>query len=154
VVQDPAESLVADVQVALDNAHTHLTATTDSTGAYRFLSVPAGTYQITARRNGFDPIIIPSITVSAGQSVTQNLSFLHLNAAVSVSVTVYGNTSGTTETGYYADQVQQGVFGNVPIVNQPYTITVHPRPPGQHCSELSDGRHGDGYYRRRCHGAV
>jgi iron complex outermembrane recepter protein len=124
VVRDPAQSLVPGAQVALDSGQTHLTTTTDATGAYRFAPVAAGTYRITAKQNGFDPVSIPSITVSAGQALMQDLRFTRLNAGV--SITVNGNTSGTTGTGYYTDQVQQGIFGNAPIVNQPYTITVLP----------------------------
>jgi iron complex outermembrane recepter protein len=125
-IKDPDQSVVANAAVTLRNSQTGLTlqTSTDQTGQYSFASVLPGNYQLEINKAGFAPIVISSLTVADGQNVTRDGSFSL--AAASTSVTVNGDTSGTPASGYYVGNVDQGVMGNVPIVNQPYTITVMP----------------------------
>jgi iron complex outermembrane receptor protein len=125
-IKDPAQSVVANAAVTLRNLQTALVfqSTTNQAGQYAFASLPAGTYRLEANRTGFAAIVVPSFTIAAGQNVTRDLSFSL--AGANTSVTVTAGLSGTPANGYYVDNVDPGVLGTAPIVNQPYTITVLP----------------------------
>ena len=125
-IKDPDQSVVGNAVVTLENPQTApaLQTTTNQAGQYVFTSVLPGTYRLEAHKPGFAPIVLPSLTVPAGQNITRDLSFAL--ASTSASVTVNGGVSGTSVQGYYVDHVDQGVLGSSPIVNQPYTITVVP----------------------------
>jgi iron complex outermembrane receptor protein len=125
-IKDPDQSVVGNAVVSLENLQTTRTfqATTNESGQYIFPSVPQGTYRLEAHKPGFAAIVLPSLTISAGQNLTRDLSFAL--AGTSASVTVNAGQTGTAAEGYYVDHVNQGVLGNAPIVNQPYTITVLP----------------------------
>lgn len=126
MVKDPDQSVVGNAAVTLSNAATgqSLQATTDAAGRYRFAPVSAGTYRLEARKNGFAPAVVASIVVADGQSVTQDVVFAE--AAASASVTVNAALPGTAAAGYYVNNVDRGVMGTAPIVNQPFMITVLP----------------------------
>ena len=125
-IKDPDQSLVNNAVVTLGNLQTTLTlqTTTNQAGQYAFVSVSPGTYRLEAHKAGFAIIVIPSLTILAGQNLTRDVSFAL--AGASTSITVNSGLSGTPVTGYYVDNVDRGVMGNAPIVNQPYTITVLP----------------------------
>jgi iron complex outermembrane recepter protein len=125
-IKDPDQSVVANATVTLENIQTSntLQTTTNQTGQYTFASVPPGTYKLEAKRSGFATIVVPALGIYPGQNLTRDLSFSL--AGASTSVTVNGGSPGTTADGYYVDNVDPGVLGSSPIVNQPYTITVLP----------------------------
>ena len=124
--RDPDQSVVGSAVVSLQNLQTAASyrATTDPTGQYAFASVPPGSYRLQAHKPGFADIVIPSLVLAGGQSQTQDLSFAL--AGANTSVTVNGALAGTPADGYYVSNVDRGVLGTSPIVNQPYTITVLP----------------------------
>ena len=125
-IKDPDQSVVGNAVVTLENPQTTptLQTTTNQAGQYVFASVLPGTYRLEAHKPGFAPIVLPSLTVPAGQNITRDLTFAL--ASTSASVTVNGGVSGTSVQGYYVNHVDQGVLGAAPVVNQPYTITVMP----------------------------
>ncbi|WP_158819449.1 TonB-dependent receptor [Granulicella sp. S156] len=125
-IKDPDQSVVGNAVVTLENSQTTpaLQTTTNQAGQYVFNSVLPGTYRLEAHKPGFAPIVLPSLTVPAGQYIRRDLSFAL--ASTSASVTVNGGVSGTSVQGYYVNHVDQGVLGTSPVVNQPYTITVMP----------------------------
>ena len=107
----------------LDGSGVHLTATSDSAGAYSVYAPGTGSYTLTAQKAGFAPVTI-TISLQAGAGVTRDLDFKTLSTESSVSV--QDSAFGTPAVGYYAGSVDRGVLGNAPIVNQPYAITVLP----------------------------
>jgi len=125
-IKDPDQSVVANAAITLRSSQTGLTfqTTTDQAGQYSFDSVLPGSYRLEISKAGFAPMVISSLTVADGQNVTRDGSISL--AAANTSVTINGDTSGTSASGYYVDSVDQGVMGTAPIVNQPYTITVLP----------------------------
>ncbi|QMV19052.1 TonB-dependent receptor plug domain-containing protein [Granulicella sp. 5B5] len=125
-IRDPDGSVVSHAVVTLSNPKTAspLQTTTDDAGQYTFADVEPGVYRLEARKAGFEPIVVPSITVGAGQMASRDLSFAIAGADESVTVT--GGASGSVANGYYVDNVDRGVLGTQPVVNQPYTITVIP----------------------------
>jgi iron complex outermembrane receptor protein len=125
-VKDPDQSVVANAAVTLVNPQTALTlqTTTDQRGQYAFTTVIPGTYRLEAHKAGFAPSVIAHMSVTAGQHITQNLSLAL--ASASTSVTVTAGLSGTPANGYSVDNVDRGVLGAAPVVNQPYMITALP----------------------------
>jgi iron complex outermembrane recepter protein len=125
-VKDPDQSVVSNAVVTLSNAATgqSVQGTTDTAGRYSFAAVAAGTYRLEAHKDGFSPVVVASIVVADGQSVTRDVVFAE--AAASASVTVSAGLSGTAAAGYYVNDVDRGVMGTAPIVNQPFMITVLP----------------------------
>jgi iron complex outermembrane receptor protein len=126
VIRDPDQSVVSSAVVTLTSAQASpvLQTVTNQAGQYTFSAVPAGTYRLEARKSGFAVIVIPQFAVTSGQNATQDLSFAL--AGTDTSITVNAGLSGTPANGYYVGNVDQGVLGTSPIVNQPYVITVMP----------------------------
>ena len=125
-IKDPDKSVVSNAVVTLSNPQigTPLQTTTDQSGQYTFANVAPGTYRLEAHKAGFATIVVPSLSLSAGQSLTQDASFSLAGTSASVTVTAGG--AGTQADGYFVSNVDRGVLGNAPLVNQPYVITVLP----------------------------
>jgi iron complex outermembrane receptor protein len=125
-IKDPDQSVVSNAVVTLTNAATgqSLQGTTDAAGRYSFTTVAAGTYRLEAHKDGFSPAVVAPIVVADGQRVSQDVVFAE--AAASASVTVSASLSGTAAAGYYVNDIDRGVMGTAPIVNQPFMITAMP----------------------------
>jgi iron complex outermembrane receptor protein len=126
VVRDPDQSVVGDASVTLANPAMNviLRSVTDQSGHYTFVAVTPGTYRLEAHKAGFATFVLPSLTVSGNDLISRDV-VLDL-AGTNTSVTVTAGLSGTPANAYYVSGVDQGVLGNSPVVNQPYTITVLP----------------------------
>ena len=123
-VRDPDQSVVAEAVVTLIDLRTAsiLHATSDASGQYTFASVPAGSYKLQAEKSGFAIALISSLNLVAGQTLIQDLTLSVGGASASVSVTA--GLSGTATEAYAVPNVDPGVMGRAPIVDQPFTITV------------------------------
>jgi iron complex outermembrane receptor protein len=126
MVKDPNQLSVADAQMTLNNVQTNAIASTatNQQGQYLFTGVTPGLYRLTAQAKGFNSIIIPQMTIAAGQNVTQDFVF-HLGGDTE-TITVSALQPGSAENGYRVDNVAPGVLGTAPILNTPYTISVLP----------------------------
>ena len=122
-VHDPSQLAVAGAQVSLDGVNIHETVVSDSSGRYLFATPPPGTYTVTAHKPGFGPVSA-ALTVTAGVDLPEDLNFLTVSDTS--GVTVNGKVGGSPAVGYYVPNVDRGVLGDEPIVNQPYMITVLP----------------------------
>jgi iron complex outermembrane receptor protein len=125
-IKDPDGSVVSGAIVTLSNPHTAtpLQTATNDAGQYAFSSVVPGTYRLEAHKAGFVTAVVPAVVVTASHTVTQDASFAI--AGDTSSVTVTGGSEGTSATGYYTENVDQGVLGTAPVVNQPFMITEMP----------------------------
>lgn len=125
VVHAPDQSVVPNARVTLTSLRTgvSVSTSTNSEGAY-LLSLAPGTYKLVVRKSGFADFTLPSVTIAAGQSLTQNISLA--GGAAHSTVTVYGSISGTPATGYHVGHVAQGVLGTTPVINLPYSVSVLP----------------------------
>ena len=121
-LKDPDHSVVPAATVTLSGP-SQQTTTTNQSGQYTFANVPPGTYRLEAQKPGFAPILIPSITITT-QSLTEDATFAL--AASNTSVTVNAGSTGTAAEGYAVSNVDRGVMGSAPVVNQPYTLTIVP----------------------------
>src|SRR6185437_7947791 len=89
-VVDPADAAVSNAPVTLTNTQTNATrsASTDSSGTYRFLSLDPGTYTVTVKAPGFKAMTQTGVVVSASETHNGGKMVLQLgNVSESISVT-------------------------------------------------------------------
>lgn len=88
-VHDPTGGVMAAVTVSAKNLQTGTTrtATTDSTGAFQILSVPAGNYEVTVAVQGFQTAVRTPVAVTVGASVTVNFDLVLGEVNQEVTVT-------------------------------------------------------------------
>ena len=91
-VQDAGEPAAAGVTVTATPTAggATLVATTDAAGNYTFITLPAGTYKLSAT-GGTNLSAAATVSLAAGGSVTQNLG---LTPASTVTVTVFNDLNG------------------------------------------------------------
>ena len=90
VVVDPNGAPVSGAQVQLHETQTNFqhTVTSDVGGNFAATLLPLGTYDVTARSVGFNPVTQKDITLRVGQSVDLRLSLLAITlSAVNVEAT-------------------------------------------------------------------
>ena len=70
-VSDPSGAVIPDVQVTVTNTATQVSrnTTTDHDGYYQVLSLPIGTYTVTAERNGFRKVVIDQNRLAINQAL-------------------------------------------------------------------------------------
>jgi hypothetical protein len=87
-VRDPSDAAVAGAKVTLTNTETHQSreAITTDTGGYDFATVPPGTFEVRAVKEGFAASVRNGIVVSANSTVRADLQLSV--GAVSETVTV------------------------------------------------------------------
>ena len=99
VVQDASGGVIPDAKVTLNNASTGVTqtATTNSAGIYRFISLPPAEYTIRSEASGFQAQTI-TFSLTTGQSAGINLTLAVSTAAESVNITAEAPVVDTSET--------------------------------------------------------
>jgi hypothetical protein len=90
IVSDSSGAVIPDVEVALTNQDTGVAreGTTNAAGYYRFPSLPAGKYKVTATKSGFQTVVQPDIVLEAVrvQSVPLTMNI----GTVTTQITVTG----------------------------------------------------------------
>ena len=109
-VVDPADAVVVNVPVTLTNPDTGATrtATTDSSGTYRFLELVPGTYTVTVKAPGFKTSSQTNIVVAAEETRSAGKIALEIGS-LSDSVSV---TAEATEVQLASSEKSQTVDGN------------------------------------------
>jgi len=76
VVVDETQGVLADVELRVVSETTSLArmVTTDLDGRYAVRALPVGSYEVSARRDGFEPLIVPAVVMPLGTSVVLNLT--------------------------------------------------------------------------------
>jgi hypothetical protein len=128
-VTDSSGALVPGVRVRLRNPDSNLTfqSLTDASGQFRFLTVPAATYELTAEKDGFTKVVHSAFAVHAAEPARVDIA-LHIGE-VTEEVIVSGippvvNTvtanEGNTITGQQAN--------TLPLTNRLFTqlMTLEP----------------------------
>ena len=92
VVRDASGGVLPGVTVTVTNTGTgtERSSVTNENGVYRLLLLPLGTYQVVAELSGFRRIEQSGFTLSAGQTLTVDLSMTV--GGVQETVTVSGET--------------------------------------------------------------
>jgi iron complex outermembrane recepter protein len=122
-VTDPQSAVVRDARVALLSGQNEVQTTrTDAQGRYRFDAISPGTYVVVVTAPGFQTATSAAIALTAGQSVTRDLSLAL--AGTTDFVSVEGRASAA---GYRAERVSSlGPLGSARLLDAPYTVNVLP----------------------------
>lgn len=137
---------VNPIQDALVTITGGATATTDASGAYSFPSLPAGSYDMTVTKYGYNDGTANGVVVSDGNATTQNFSLSLLpkftvsgtvtdaNTGKPLSAQIYipeypGSPISTNASGQYSVDLPDGVTHHFTVVATGYlngTATVTP----------------------------
>ena len=117
VVQDPTSAVVPKAAMKLKNVDTGLTAEalTNSSGFYRFSSLPPGNYEVSAGASGFQTRIL-KLTLSTNQVRDLNISLEVQAGAQSVQVSAEVEVLDTAETRQQLT-LHQDAVRDLPLLN-------------------------------------
>ena len=108
-VVDKSGGALTDATVTVVNEQTTFSRTqkTNAAGAYEFVNLPIGTYNVTFTREGFQTQTVPSILVQANRTATVNatLDVGKVTSSITVNETPLLNATDTTN-GYALDKSQ------------------------------------------------
>ena len=117
-VRDPSDAAVAGAKVTLTNTETHQSreAITTDTGGYDFATVPPGTFEVRAVKEGFAASVRNGIVVSANSTVRADLQLSVGAGSETVTVSSVGEVLQTDRA-----EVRQSVDTNQ-LENLPNSI--------------------------------
>jgi hypothetical protein len=72
-VTDPSGAVIPGVAISLTGGAQPLQATSSADGEYAFRAIAPGSYTVSVSADGFAPLSIPAVTLTAGQSKSLNL---------------------------------------------------------------------------------
>src|SRR5580658_6646764 len=115
-VVDPSGAVVVGGQIELENTASGLalSAHSGSDGAFKFLSVPIGTYKVVINAQSFTPETVNNVVVQAG--ATTNLNQVTLRIGTAEQVEVNGSGAVLLET---TDSQVTTTFATETIQNLP-----------------------------------
>src|SRR5215203_4211814 len=121
-VRDPAGAVVAGATVTVRNPSVGVTrtATSNDEGAYRFVQLPPGQYEVTVEAANFKKAVVPSVTLTVGQRA--DLDFALEIGQITDVVTVTGAQTELIETSKtnVSNTVDQARIENLPINQRDY----------------------------------
>ncbi len=117
VVKDPGQGVVPGAQVILTNVddHTQHTAATDADGAFHFVNLKPGHYELLVAAAGFAEYKMTAVQLDARQSVRLDVALKLASAAQSIEV---GGESGpviNTENATIGDTKDFSQITNLPV---------------------------------------
>src|SRR6266481_4267118 len=117
VVKDPGQGVVPGAQVILTNVddHTQHTAATDADGAFHFVTLKPGHYELLVAAAGFAEYKMTAVQLDARQSVRLDVALKLASAAQSIEV---GGESGpviNTENATIGDTKDFSQITNLPV---------------------------------------
>src|SRR6185437_2052646 len=112
---DPSGAVVPGASLTATNAATGIAFTTssDANGLYTFLVVPAGTYTIVARKNGFAEVTQTGVVVTVGARLTLNISMPLASQQSTVTVSGHAPIVETSRSAVTAT-VNERAIGDLP----------------------------------------
>ena len=98
LVKDNQDAVVPGATVTIRNVKTNAvrSANTDANGAYRFLGLPVGSYELTAELAGFSKYVRDGITVSLNQDAVVEIKIQPASISESIQVTADAPLLNTT----------------------------------------------------------
>jgi hypothetical protein len=114
---DPTGAVIPSVTVLLTNTGTAVqrTATTNSSGVYRFDFAEVGTYSLRATASGFNDLLVNNIVVTVGQAVTTNLHLEVGRATQTITVEAGGVQQVDTTNAELSGLVGRNSIANLPL---------------------------------------
>jgi hypothetical protein len=118
VLDAASRTPIAGVAVTANAPTQRATVTTDSSGAFSFLSLSPDTYTLSFEKSGYDPVALPGVTVVADQTQTYNATMnkalrtiARVTAQSATSLVKAGTTSDVYSVNAAGQQAAQGLAG-------------------------------------------
>src|SRR5271170_1868101 len=117
VVKDPGQGAVGGAQVTLTNAdeHTQHTATTDADGAFHFVNLKPGHYELVVAAAGFADYKVTAMQLDARQTLRLDVALKLASATQTVEVTSEGGLVINTENGTIGDTKDFKQLTSLPV---------------------------------------
>jgi len=117
VVKDPGQGLVAGAQVALTSAEEkdEHSATTDSDGAFHFVNLKPGHYNLLVKATGFADYKVSSFQLDARQSLRLDVALKLATSAQSIEVSGDAGPVINTENGTIGDSKDFQQITSLPV---------------------------------------
>jgi len=119
-VTDPAGATVAGANVKATNIGTNIAYDTQSTdaGLYRFPTLPVGVYKINVEATGFKSSLVENVTLTVGQTVTQDIKLEVGVATETVTVQSGGEQLAQPNESSVSTLLNRNVWENFPLENR------------------------------------
>ena len=120
-VRDASSASMPNVTVTVTNVETNLThtATTDTSGDYRFLALPAGTYLVEATQSGFRKFSAANVVLSVNQERRLDISMEVGSQEQKVEVSANAVQVETTST-QLGTVIEEKSIVNLPLNGRSY----------------------------------
>lgn len=124
-ITDPAQAVIPDVEVKVEDIATGTgrTVTTSGAGAYRLTGLAASTYTLTVTAEGFQTHVQERVTLEVAQTTTMNIELELGQTTTTVSVT---SEAPLIETGEatVSGQIQESEVADLPLVGRNFMTLV------------------------------
>ena len=124
-VTDPSGAVVPSAKITITNPGTGLvrTAVTSGTGTYSVPDIPPGRYDITVEANGFTTVKLADVTLTVGQTLTQNASLQPGQVSQTVQVDETATAPIELETAQLTTVINQKEMQDLPLLTRnPYDL--------------------------------
>ncbi|HEV8658217.1 MAG TPA: TonB-dependent receptor [Thermoanaerobaculia bacterium] len=132
-VKDPDGGALSGVELTLKSAALTFTGVTGDRGQYRFLVVPAGTYELRASRSNFAPAALSGLSVRFGETYNAALVLKPGGFKEEVTVTAAPPQVDTTQSAT-SETLDQQFVQDIPLPNRNFEDLVNLLP------GVADGR--------------
>ncbi len=119
-VTDPNGAVVAGATVKATNIATNTVTDTQTTdaGLYRFPTLPVGIYKVSAEAAGFKSAAVENVTLTVGQTVTQDIKLEVGVATETVTVQAGGEQLAQPNESSVSALLNRNVWENFPLENR------------------------------------
>src|ERR1041385_5790906 len=121
-VHDANGAVVANASVTARNSATSVSraATTNDDGFYKIVNLPPGNYEVTVEAANFKKAVIPSVTLTIGQTINQDIPLEAGELTATVTVTAAAPSLVETTNTTVASVIDQQRIENLPINERNY----------------------------------
>lgn len=119
-VLDPSGAVIPSASVEAHNLDTNVrqAARSDENGRFSFLALPAGNYELTAKKDGFSTIVAQGIDLTVGQA--RNLNFTMKVSTAGETVTVTDSTNIDVTATESSTTLNQYTVAQTPILGRKF----------------------------------
>src|SRR5438067_7326851 len=121
-VRDPNGAVVPNAAITARNTGTNIAreATSNDDGYYKIVKLPPGNYEVTVKASNYKTAIIPSVKLTVGQTINQDIPLEVGELSATVTVTSVSPTLVETTNTTISSVVDQQRIENLPINERNY----------------------------------
>ena len=121
-VRDPNGAVVPNASITARNTGTNIArdVTSNDDGYYKIVNLPPGNYEVTVKASNYKTAIIPSVKLTVGQTINQDIPLEVGELSATVTVTSVSPTLVETTNTTISSVVDQQRIENLPINERNY----------------------------------